>query len=229
MAERLTKATLYAQIDMIRHKLSLVSPSSGIHLIDYLNKANNVFVTTQNFHTPKLRAMCSFGKSPHKDVIILNAYRNNLEQNFDCGHELMHLFLHRYISEGSFNCFDNQLDRNDYIEWQANEGAAEFLVPYKVFIPNLCEHFGRITASSNAMHIFISSQSAFFNVPYTVIEYRINTLKYEIAQYLDGVSLENLDILSNTQQNNKSIHIVSPILLSQVADFTPPANVLLST
>lgn len=79
------------------------------------------------------------------------------------------------------------------------------------------------------MHIFISSQSAFFNVPSTVIECRINNLKYEIAQYLDGASLENLDILSNTQQNNKAICIVSPVVLSQVADFTPPANILLST
>jgi len=48
-----------------------------------------------------------------------------------------------------------------------------------------------------------------FNVSDCVMEYRFESLKYEIAQYLNGISLENLKIMSKKQQEQMGISVKS--------------------
>ena len=52
---------------------------------------------------------------------------------------MIHLALHRRLEQKTFNCFDKvQANQNPFTEWQANEGAAEFFVPYKIFFAYDC-------------------------------------------------------------------------------------------
>lgn len=64
-------------------------------------------------------------------VILLNENKSFVEQNYHGFHELTHILT---VDEPgtTLNCFGNtRPNQNSYIEWLANEGAAEFLMPYK--------------------------------------------------------------------------------------------------
>ena len=71
--------------------------------------------------------------------IALNSNRSVTMQNFDCCNELIHYFCHD-IKECQCVCAEvgsetSPITQNPFLEWQANEGAAELLVPYQMFIP----------------------------------------------------------------------------------------------
>lgn len=68
-------------------------------------------------------------------VILLNENKSFVEQNYHGFHELTHILT---VDEPgtTLNCFGNtRPNQNSYIEWLANEGAAEFLMPYKEILP----------------------------------------------------------------------------------------------
>ena len=71
-----------------------------------------------------------FMRGENMDLIMLNAGRNRKEQMFDLSHELMHWWLHKDRSSRG---------RDDLAEWQANEGAAELLVPWKELVQRVYE------------------------------------------------------------------------------------------
>lgn len=48
-----------------------------------------------------------------------------------------------------------------------------------------------------------------FNVTRTVIEYRLESLKYEIHQYINGIPLRDIKMLSLSQQKRQKINIKS--------------------
>lgn len=143
------------------------------------------------------------------DTVILNANRSEREQNFDCGHELMHLSKHRNIGEDCFQCFAiPQPEQNELLEWEANEGSAELLVPYRLILPLVKKAYPSLT-NRNAYKQFQVDLSWKFGVSMPVIYYRFESLKYEIAQYNAGVSLKDIEILSKSKLLQKGMHIRS--------------------
>ncbi len=58
-----------------------------------------------------------------------------------------------------------------------------------------------------------------FHVPDAVIKYRLENLKYEIFQYLNGVKLDDIEILSLHQQKQRGIKVDSLNTVSDI-DFT---------
>lgn len=97
-------------------------------------------------------------------TLALNTLRSDKGKNFDCMHEPMHFWLH---PPGMMLCIDNNyILQNSGIEWQANEGAAQALMPVRLFIKKYMELKGNTSALSN-----------FFRVGERSIEYRIRNLK----------------------------------------------------
>ena len=120
---------------------------------------------------------------------------------------MIHLALHRCLNQKTFNCFDKlQANQNPFIEWQANEGAAEFFVPYQVFLPMIKRCFAYLNTYRN-IEKFKKEMADTFHVPEAVINYRIENLKYETEQYLSGVPLDKLEILSAKKQCERNIQV----------------------
>ncbi|MCI9247457.1 MAG: ImmA/IrrE family metallo-endopeptidase [Clostridia bacterium] len=136
-------------------------------------------------------------KGSNSTSIALNANREKYQQNFDCMHELIHYFFHD-ISYCQLMCSDKSIQQDSYIEWQANEGAAQFLVPYQLFIPKYLE-LEKKYAHSNWEDDSIEELAQYFNVSYGVISNRINSLETEIFQYKKGQSINSLVVLSKTK------------------------------
>jgi Zn-dependent peptidase ImmA (M78 family) len=139
-------------------------------------------------------------RDDNRTEIALNERRDKIMQNFDCMHELIHYFFH----DGPvFNCAEKS---NRSIEWQANEGAAQALVPYQLFIPEYVSRMKSCSRNQCNTIIIHSDLAELFNVTTVVIRNRINSLEYEIYQYLRGIPLSDIVILSKKQLERRGIN-----------------------
>ena len=140
---------------------------------------------------------------------MLNARHSVEELNFDCGHELIHLTKHRGLGLSSFHCFDTLKPKQDpFIEWEANEGAAELTVPYRSFLPPLSDAYPQLRTWQD-MDFLRYRLARRYQVTETVIAYRMESLKYEFFQYLSGTPLENLHFLSRRELSKQGVSILS--------------------
>lgn len=202
------KEQLYKKVLSMKRFLIFAPYQYGINIVrrwDYGIKLERI-----PFKTSGLRGMSYPGTKPYPDIILLNSKRSEIEQNFDCAHELVHLAMHRNLNKQVFNCFDRGTAPNQdpYLEWQANEGAAEFFVPYRVFIPLLKERVGS-NPTRGDIEEFKRYAADLCCVPPTVIKYRIESLKYEILQYYSGIKINDLQIISKRQQERMGLYINS--------------------
>lgn len=168
-----------------------------------------ILIEAVPFKSRALRGMAAIGNKPQPDVILLNCARTHREQNFDCSHETIHLALHRHTGRSTFNCYSEVSPNQDpFLEWQANEGAAEFLMPYRQFIPMLRDTIGD-RPTKLAIDYFIDKACDIFFVPDMAVKYRLENLKYEIYQYYAGTELRDIKILSKKQQEKQGLHLMS--------------------
>jgi Zn-dependent peptidase ImmA (M78 family) len=211
-----TKAGLYKEINHLRDFVGIDQTDYPINLINMCKVRGNILVEAVPFNTPGLKGMASIAsREGENDIILLNSYQSEEERNFICGHELIHLALHRHEKVKSFNCFEKILPNQDgFLEWQANEGSAEFIVPYQLFLPKIKKSLPSLKTSSDYRQFRRDSASS-FNVTDAVIKFRLDDLKYEIQQYLNGTSINSLEFLSKNQRVAKGINVKS---LSDVED-----------
>lgn len=206
--EQNCKKQLYSDVARIKRFMIFRKDQYGINLVQEYNSFG-IKLEAIPFRTHGLRGMAAIAEAPDPDVILLNTKRSPLEQNFDCGHETMHLGLHRHTGQKTFNCYDEvTAKQNPFLEWQANEGSAEFFVPHRIFIPMLKEVLG-FYPSYQAVQDFIQLAAKTFLVPKQVIRYRLENLKYEILQFYIGIDVYDLELLSKAQQERRGLYIRS--------------------
>ncbi len=197
-----TKYELYQTVAHIKASLGLDTDKYNIDLIPLL-KNTGIKVEILPFQTVGLRGM-AIPDNVH-DIILLSSKRNLIEQNFDAAHEVMHLEMHRHCCSKAFHCFEKiKPNQNSYIEWQANEGAAEFFVPYLVLLPIIKSEY-HLLNNLSCIEAFKKELVSLFKVPEAVIKYRLDNLKYEIQQYVSGIPLDEIEVLSLAKQKERNI------------------------
>lgn len=202
------KADLYKLISNIRCHWGLEDNDYDVDVVN-LCQQYGIKVGCMPFETRGLRGIASVGDSGTPDVIILNSYRNKIEQNIDCAHESIHLAYHRNEECKSFNCFDiARPSQNKFLEWQANEGSAELLVPYKTLLPKIKKCYYALKTYMDVFS-FKSELVQEYHVTDAVISYRLESLKFEIEQYVNGIDIHDLRILSYSSQINQGINVKS--------------------
>lgn len=214
MRQPSTKAELYKVVHALKRKQCRGEYSFGVDVVDFTRTILNVNVVSLPYKTKGLRGMAIPGTPNTKqgDIIFLNSGRDTYEQNFDCAHEMMHLCLHRDIKHEPFVCADIvKPQQNGFLEWQANEGAAEYCVPYAVFLYLIRERYDEIKdAPFDYLQFIYDDFANIFKVPSMVIKNRMENLKYEIYQYIElGTPLDEIEILSNAEQRKRHISVNS--------------------
>jgi Zn-dependent peptidase ImmA (M78 family) len=209
MTELCTKADLYKYVDKLRWIYGL--PEGPINMIKICEGLSRIEVANSNFYTSGLRGMAYIANSHYENhVILLNSNSSLQEKNYTCGHEFIHINKHQNLGTSVFSCFEQVRSQQDkFLEWQANEGSAELLVPYRKLLPLIREQLPDSPSCMEIVHLKkrLADQ---FQVSDAVIHYRLESLKYEIFQYLDwDRPLEKLEILSATQQRNRGIIVSS--------------------
>lgn len=206
MAEFWTKERLYCEVNYIRSKLQTIDyPCDSYSLIEkFCMKPEVVDI---NFETPQICGMLARGCST--TTIGLNANHCKEQKNFYLAHELFHYLWHDDNSDTVKFCNDT-VSQNDFAEWQANEAAAEMLIPYKLFIPefvNMCKssrYYGSAAIRDSKKQI-----ANIFGATDRMIYMRIDALKYPISQYQKGVIIDDLKIISQRKQDELGIKVTS--------------------
>ena len=201
----LTKAELYEKINNKFDELEL-NPFSINFRIDSKELAKkvclNLEIVQMNFEESKICGILYKGKN--STTIGLNARRSAFGQNFDCMHELIHYWYH---DEPNYFCMPMDIINNNkeeaHLEWQANEGAAQFLMPYQSFIPaysNAHDRFYARRSTENAYEAIIDHLAKTYLVGRLAAAYRINGLSKEISQYINGTEIQNIKVLSKNSK-----------------------------
>ena len=133
-----------------------------------------------------MRAILS---APCSSVILVNSNKSPLDQRFDLAHELIHFWFHP--SQTSFS-FQKPHLRDKEKEWQANEGAAELLLPYKDFIPRFVKTAKYVEENYEPLEEVYNELARFYKVMPIVVDYRIRNLESEILQYINGTPIERI-------------------------------------
>ncbi len=155
--------------------------------------------------------VCIANKSDENHVILLNENKTEAENNYHGTHEFMHIFTADDNAGKIIRCFDIvKPNQNAYTEWLANEGAAELLVPYRIFLPLVRENYESMLQDSGT-YKFCQEYADHFNVSPVVLEHRLRSLKYEIYQYINGVNIDNIGIISKHEQDLRNIQVKSLI------------------
>lgn len=202
----MSKEELYLLLDFIRFNfnISIDEPFNVPHFCKHYFK-DLIDFEFHEFNDKKIGGFLVKNKIPEKSFIVINISKDNYSTLFDLTHELMHFLLH---PEDRNTYISNTLSDIDNFEWQANEGAAELLVPYKKFIPIFCSKISN--CSNNKQYSMLIDELANrFVVSPAVIDYRISGLKYEINQFEKGTDIEHIELLSKRAQEVKGIHINS--------------------
>lgn len=176
------KPFFYSLIDSKMKELGIGEndyPVDSIKIAEYFK--DNLEIEYLNFHSASIGGIMYKGR--HKSRMALNNMRTEKGQNFDCMHELMHYWFH---PEGCNLCLDACFTKQNSIrEWQANEGAAQILMPKELFTRRYMEFKGSIQRLSD-----------YFFVGERAVEYRVSNL---------GLSKINFNTL-RTLGRKKAIH-----------------------
>lgn len=201
------KISLYEYVNQLRCDRQLSYYNYPLDIVTYCEMRNDIVIDHYSFNTTGLCGIAMLGDK--SDTIILNSGRSEREQNFDCGHELIHVTKHRNLGEECFRCFTTPKEnQNQILEWEANEGSAELLVPYRLFLPKVKAAYNKLRTWRD-LKCLKTDLALEFNVSMAVIYYRLESLKCEIMQYNNGTPLGQVTLMSQTEQSAHGVHIRS--------------------
>lgn len=211
---RMSKKDLYESVNNLKNKMHVKDFEYPLNIFNICrNRLINIEIGAANFKTNDLRGMAIIAENVRREnhVILVNANKTAEEINYHGTHELMHITIQRNEAGQTFKCYDKVKPTQDsYVEWQANEGAAEFLVPYRILLPLIKKNYDKMCEGIGTYE-FCEDYSSLFGVSPIVMQNRLNALSYEIEQYINGTPLNSIKILSRTQQIKRGIHIASLI------------------
>lgn len=196
------KAEVYASVGRLRQKTGVTLRSYPIDPHEILSRYPRIIIREKAFTTPGLRGVALVAgcrEDPH--IIFLELFRTKKEQKFDLSHELYHISFHGKFTS-AFHCMDTDtgaVAQYPQLEWQANAGAAEYLMPYKLVIPFLSENID-CYPSLLGLRYLTAEVAKRFAVTLAAAELRVYELQYEVWQLYSGTDINAIVPLSRTQQ-----------------------------
>lgn len=193
----MTKSELYSLVDKMKRGDNLNKFSIPYDAKSICVEGMGLFLDDIPIRSHGLRGMSHI---PTKTVVIDNNISDK-EQNFFCMHEVMHHCLHKDRRVELFKGYESiQPNQDPFIEWQANEGAAQFLVPYQRFIPEYVSLSREYAYNLFPAEDVVEALSDRYFVTEGVIRNRISNLNCEIYQYMwsGNTFTKNFRILSKS-------------------------------
>lgn len=172
----LDRAALYVEMERLRGRIGPI-PKALPHYKERVGQlCPDITLICREFDSRRLAGMLMRGETA--TLLVLNSARGELAQRFTLTHELVHYFLH--TDQVRFCCED--AGAGPY-EWQANEGAAELLVPYRSFLKEVrCLH----AQDCRDLDEVYARLSMKYHVSPVVIKNRMESLSFEIDDCLRG-------------------------------------------
>jgi len=213
MTDIYSKERLYNYADNVKACLNIDFLNPQFCIRD-LCKRLGIEMHEWYFETPGLRGMMIPEDGCHAPMIMLDAARSSSEKPFYAMHELIHYLKHTNEHNGTFSCYDKiKACQNPFIEWEANEGAAEIIMPYRLIIPEFVDNYKYQWQVNGDNEFFSVSIAAIcemankYKVTLSMMDNRINNLLYEINEYCSGTDINNILPLSKRSQQALGLSI----------------------
>lgn len=201
---------LYKLVSNLKLCYNITDSDYPLNIFQLCSCFEDIVIQKADFKTKDLRGMLTLAEDETDVcVILVNGNKSFEEQNYHGFHEFMHIFTTDSEPGTTINCFEKvKPTQNSYIEWLANEGAAEFLVPYNKLLPMVKNNYSSMLEGIGTYEFCLETAPK-FSVSPVVIQNRINSLSYEIHQYVNGVSINDIEILSKKQLQQRNIVVPS--------------------
>ena len=175
------RAALYRRIDGIRSAWNAGSRHFDAFCI--ARSLAGVKLREARFSTPAFRGLLVTSPDKARAIIVLNSLRSEEEQMFDLTHELVHYALHPPTTDSGLY--------DPGFEWEADEGAAELLMPRQVILEDMyiCRESVRGRATLRA---YARARAAHFGVTESRMRARMESLASDIRLALAGVPPEEI-------------------------------------
>ncbi len=181
--ERNCRVCLYRHIDALRRRWQIRDPFDPFLVAETLP---GVELYETAFASAGLHGFIVTTHDKSGAKIVLDARRSAEEQMFDLSHELVHFALHPPT--------DTVHGYSPFMEWQANEGAAELLLPRALLLHVLAETRERIRTPYDASRL-IQSLARRQGIRESVVRWRVWSLRQYAALTLDGAAPDSLPLL----------------------------------
>jgi|AGTN01.1.fsa_nt_gi Predicted Zn peptidase len=188
------KKTLYKKVQDMRKLLGIELDDYPINIFEILQRLKDIIDISYENLSLKLGGILIINEQPYKSAMLINSKRN---KTFSAAHELVH-----YLGHSENDTYLHLQGNSEFIEWQANEGAAEFLLPYKLFIPDFYNLSKRTFWTDEIIQILAEQ----YNVSTGQVATRIKSLEYEIKQYFAGVDIDKVVIMSKRKYEQELIY-----------------------
>ena len=200
----MTKKDLYNCLRDLRNDLRIEYESPLCSFASIIG--DYITVEARKFKNNKLCGIINKAMAPDISYVVINSNNPREIRVFSLLHELMHWFFHsprqRYcnVMGGGTYTFE---------DYQANEGAAELLMHYRHFILLVSPTVAKKNLCLNDIVELRKYAAELFGVTEGMVYYRLESLKYEIYQYINGVDIDALELLSKKQQLARGIKVSS--------------------
>ena len=203
------KQLLYETAHFIRTNVLELDDKTPCNIVKICCENRLSDVAFLPFKTSGLRGMAVLSEMEGQDIILLNEKLTYYERNFYCAHELMHLLIHRKAGGATFQCYQTiHPNQNSFLEWQANEGGAELVIPYRDFFIVVKQNLDKLHTSVDYKKFKLQLMER-YGVSKTVVDIKFESLKYELYQYLSGIPIDHIQFLSFSAQQRHNISVPS--------------------
>ena len=187
----MTRSALYHRIDSMRRKYGI----RGVFDPYAFLEAQKIPLALHRFTDGHLHGVLV--RTGRRYGIILDTRLTPAEQRFTLTHEIVHFELHR--GEPGAAAFHNSSD-----EYQADEGAAELLMPYRDFLPRAAAMRRKFLSDQTAALILLA---AHYRLDCEQVRRRLKSLAYELSLYRKGVPVSEIKPLSLRCQAERRLAI----------------------
>lgn len=180
----MTRGALYHRIDSMRRKYGIRGVFDPYAFVE----TQQVPIVLHRFTNERLRGILV--RAGRHYGVILDTRLTQAERRFTLTHEIVHFELH-YGESGGATFQDGGF------EYQADEGAAELLMPYRDFIPRAASMRRRYLKSQTAA---VAALAAFYRLDCEIVRRRLTSLSYELDLYRKGVPVCEIEPLSSRRR-----------------------------
>lgn len=185
----MTRGVLYRRIDAMRQKYGI---RGRFDPFDFA-AARQIPVQYHAFSDPHLKGILV--RSGGVCGIVLDPRLSGEQQRVTLTHELVHLELH-YGEQGT------AFSDHDGMEYQADEGAAELLMPYHDLLPRAASFRRRYRQDPVKITGLLA---AHYRVDLDTMQRRLDSLDYELMLFLHGTPISEIVPISELEKRRKGI------------------------
>lgn len=163
---------LILAVTNIRKKLNIKIQDYPIDIYSVIDEYKYLTIVEEKFESTGLCGFLIRNKEPDASIIVINSNLTPCDKNFAICHEIIHYFCHPIENENKMFSASHKKHIKSPREQQANEGAAELLIPAELFVPEFKTAMEFYGSFNNAC---VETAKA-YNIAPEVVKYRCKNL-----------------------------------------------------